>query len=381
MTVSPTPHLHAPEWLAVKFGSYYERAKPSIPQIHKREFGFGSFEKKIEFRHFAFNSQEALWAQLRKDRPLYVSASAAYYEFPAARPMAKKNWLGADLIFDLDAPAHSCAPFTCPACFSSIRQKALVLIEQFLIPDFGLSPNELHLNFSGSRGYHVRVYKKELEPLAREDRREIIDYIEGIGIDFDNFLREEPMEGTKLSRLIGPTPSDGGYPGKFARTVAALASDPASAAQISPKLKKKENADLFLSGIASGNWSKLPLPKAREKFKLIFEQNKLKLYDRVDTDVNVTIDTAKILRLPDSLHGGSGLIAKTMPYSKLPTFSPYQDALAFSMSKKESIQLLRDIPSLEFGGQTHEALAKDAVAELPEAYAVFLVCKKVALPA
>ncbi|MDE1797798.1 MAG: DNA primase catalytic subunit PriS [Candidatus Micrarchaeota archaeon] len=374
--MAPTPF----EWLSVKFGQYYAAARPAIPHVERREFGFGGWEKKIEFRHISVRNESDLWARLRQDRPLYVSASAAYYEFPDARPMARKNWQGADLIFDLDADAHSCAPFTCPDCMDTIRGKTVKLIEDFLLPDFGLTRQELHVNFSGSRGYHVRVYKKEIEPLGREERREIVDYIEGAGLDYNQFLREETVPGTHFKRLAGPTPEMGGYGGKFAREIIRLSRDPASSGRISSKLKKKEEADRFVAGIESGNWSALSIPKAEEKFKDIFGSLRIKVSDQLDA--NVTADTSKILRLPDSIHGGSGLIAKTIPASvSAAEYQPYRDALAFSMSKKESVKLLRDVPSIEFGGQTHEALAKDATVELPEAYAVFLVCKKAAVPA
>jgi DNA primase small subunit len=368
-----------PEWLAVKFGHYYSNARPVIPHVEQREFGFGNWESKIAFRHVAFANESELWARLRQERPLFVSASAAYYEFPSGRPMARKNWLGADLIFDLDADAHSCAPFTCGECLDTIRGKTVKLIEDFLLPDFGLSRSELHVNFSGSRGYHVRVYKKELEPLGREERREVVDYIEGAGLDYNQFLRQEPVSGTHLHRLMGPTPRQGGYAGKFAREIIRLARDPVSCTRISTKLRKAEEAAKFVAGIEIGNWSALAIPKAEEKFKDIFGSLRIKVSDQLDA--NVTADTSKILRLPDSIHGGSGLISKTIPASvSVAEYQPYRDALAFSMSKKESVKLLRDVPSIEFGGMTHEALVKDAVVELPEGFAVYLVCKKAAIP-
>ncbi len=369
-----------PEWLSSKFGQYYSGARPLIPHVERREFGFGGWEKKIEFRHIAFRNETELWARLRQDRPLYVSASAAYYEFPDGRPMSRKNWLGADLIFDLDADAHSCAPFTCPQCLDTIRAKTVKLIDDFLLPDFGLSRPELHVNFSGSRGYHVRVYKKEVEQLGREERREVVDYIEGAGLDYNQFLHWEPVSGTHLKRLIGPTPRMGGYAGKFAREIIRLARDQALCARISPKLKKPAEAAKFIAGIESGNWSAVSIPKTEEKFKDIFGSLKIKVSDQLDA--NVTADTSKILRLPDSIHGGSGLVAKTIPAGvDVGSYHPYQDALAFSMSKKDSVKLLRDIPSIEFGGMTHEPMVKDAAVELPESYAIFLVCKKAAVPA
>lgn len=370
------------QWLRNHFGRYYETARPSIPKLERREFGFGGWDKKIEFRHLHFKALQDLWTVLAKDKPLYVSCSSAYYDFPDGRPMAKKGWRGADLVFDLDAEAHSCAPFTCHECFEGIKRKTTTLIEDFLVPDFGFKPEEMQISFSGSRGYHVRIYRPEVEGMGREDRREVVDYIEGAGLDADGLLVEEPIPGhPNMHRLMGPTPTMGGYKGKFARRVAHMLKDAGTAALISPKLKKAEASARFLKGIEAGRWSDVPIPNAKTRFKEIFDQLKINLSDQVGTDANVTIDTAKILRLPDSIHGGSGMVAKTVPYAQVAGFEPMKDALAFPMGGQMRILATRDIPSLEIGGQTLEAIQKDAWANVPPAYAIYLVCKKAALPA
>ncbi len=383
-----SPHL----WLCERFASYYRTcAPPAIPRIERREFGFGGWERKIEFRHMCFATSEDLRAQLVRDRPLFVSASSAYYEFPDARPMARKNWLGADLVFDLDAPSDKCAsgkntpcsPFTCDACLHLVRENMLRLVEDFLLPDFGLSRSELQISFSGSRGFHVRAYKKELEPLGRDERREIVDYIEGSGLTLDQMLIQEPVpEHPNMFRLRGPTPTSGGYGAKFARRLVSMASDPTLAPSISPKLKKKENAERFVSGIKAGRWSDVPIPKAQEVFQRLLEGMKLQLSNQVDTDVNVTFDLTKILRMPDTIHGGSGLLAKTIPLGiDLSSYEPMHSALAFRMDVQEKIRTTQAIPSISMGNQTFDALEKDKTLDLPQAYAVYLVCKKAAIPA
>ncbi len=376
-------------WLAEKFGSYYRTAQPNLPRIEKREFGFGGWERKIEFRHLAFPNAQALWARLAQDKPLYVSASNAYYEFPDARPMARKNWQGADLVFDLDAPGAKCAsggapcsPFTCEACLHHVRENAVRLVEDFLLSDFGLSRAEIRCGFSGSRGFHVRVFKKELEPLGREERREIVDYIEGAGLTLDRMLAPEPIAGhPNMHRLLGPTPSTGGYGGLFAKRVIEMASSPEQAITISPKLKKKENAERFIAGIKAGRWSDVPIPHAQEVFHHLLESLKLSVSNRVETDANVTLDPTKILRMPDTIHGGSGLLAKTIPAgTDLGSFEPMHSALAFSMDKKETVQTTRHIPPISLGNQTFDAIESGKAIELPQAYAIYLVCKKVAVP-
>ena len=384
--MSANPHF----WLAERFGAYYARAEPpSLPRIERREFGFGGWERKIEFRHLCFPTPLKLAETLAKDKPLYVSASSAYYEFPDARPMARKNWLGADLVFDLDAPSAKCAsggpvcaPFTCEACLHHVRENMIRLCEDFLLADFGLSRSELQFSFSGSRGFHVRAYKKELEPLGRDERREIVDYIEGSGLTVDQMLVQEPIAGhPNMYKLAGPTPSMGGYAGKFARRIIKWAEDPITAVSISPKLKKKENADRFIAGVKAGRWSDVPITHALDVFRQLFDSLKLQVSNQVETDVNVTFDTTKILRMPDTIHGGSGLLAKTIPVGvDLGSYEPMHSALVFSMDKTETIKTSQAIPSISLGNRTFDAIEKDNTVELPAAYAIYLVCKKAAVP-
>ena len=386
--MAANPHF----WLAERFGSYYSRAEPpTLPRLERREFGFGGWERKIEFRHLSFSSPMKLAETLAKDKPLYVSASSAYYEFPEARPMARKNWMGADLVFDLDAPSDKCAsgraatcsPFTCPDCIHKVRENMIRLVEDFLLADFGLSRQELQISFSGSRGFHVRAYKKELEPLGRDERREIVDYIEGSGLTVEQMMVQEPIAGhPNMYKLSGPTPSMGGYAGKFAKRIIHMAEDPITAVSISSRLKKKENAEKFIAGVKAGRWSDVPITHAQEVFKQLFDSLKLQVSNQVDTDVNVTFDTTKILRMPDTIHGGSGLLAKTIPIGvDLASYEPMEKALAFSMDKKETVKATQAIPSISLGNRTFDAIEKDKTIELPQAYAVYLVCKKAAVPA
>ena len=48
--------------------------------------------------------------------------------------------------------------------------------------DFGFSQNELHVYFSGHRGYHVHIENESVRSLDAMARKEIVDYVTGLGI-------------------------------------------------------------------------------------------------------------------------------------------------------------------------------------------------------
>lgn len=383
MTEIPPQSIDLLQWFQTRFRQYYSMAKPEIPEINRREFGFGGLEKKIEFRHLSFENPQALWNELRLRAPLYVSCSAAYYEFPSARPMQKKNWLGADLIFDLDAEPDELSPFISQKSLDSIKQKAITLIEDFLIPDFGLSKSELHVNFSGSRGYHVRAYKKEAQKLGRQERRELVDYIEGKGLNPAMFFKSVPnKDNPNISQLHGPTPSTAGYGGKLARKIILASEDRKTFTSLFEKKFTEKTGAKIITAVKSGNYSVLSGSgdDIMTLFSKAIQKISVPLTNQVETDANVTIDTSKILRLPDSIHGGSGLLAKSTDLNSITNFNPLFDALAFKSQKLEKIKILQDIPSMEFANQTFEKLEKEKELDLPEGFAMYLVCKKTAIP-
>ncbi len=352
------------------FSRYYEDCKLNVVRPKEREFGFGGWEKKIEFRHIAVEGEGGLRARLVKDAPLYVSHSVAYYEFPEARPMPKKEWLGADLVFDLDAPAHSCGKFTCQSCLDGVKEDAIKLIEKFLLPEFGFSPSELSVNFSGSRGYHVHVRSDAVMGLDREARREIADYVGAVGLSFDRLFWDE---GKKLH---GPTQAQGGYGGRFARAFVKKLAEDEFASSISRKLKKLEEREKLSSAISSGNWDNIGISDRVRKLSGKFEEMKLSMAGRIDS--NVTADTTKLIRMPDSIHGGSGFVAKTMGVQGLGSFEPMDEAQIFTKGEMK-LKAAEEVPALRIGGKAFGPLEKGKEVELPQAAAVYLICKKAAV--
>ncbi len=295
-------------WLEEKFRQYYAKNLPGPPaEIEKREFGYG-FQGKIDARHASFQDRQDFYKFLVGEAPRYISYSAAFYERPEARPMSRKGWLGAELIFEFDVHCDH-GRVVCRECLEKARQDTIRLIEDFLVPDFGISEEEVTVNFSGARGYHIHADNEWLRQLGKEARRDIAEFVTGTGVNL-KILPPESVWAKKLSGLKG---------------------------------KKREEA---------------------------FKKKVL------DIDVNVTIDIARLIRCPDTLHGGTGLLAKRI--KDLKSFDPTKDPVVFS-NYPVKITLVKDFPEHELKGVSFGPWAKGEEKTVPEYLAVMLACSESAV--
>ncbi|MCS6769185.1 MAG: hypothetical protein NZ570_01955, partial [Candidatus Caldarchaeum sp.] len=192
------------------FRNYYEKryTDPYRPQnIDRREFGYTPFDRKIMVRHLSFRAFEELRKTLAREAPLHVYRSAALYQYPQA-PMEEKGWMGAELIFDIDADhlETSCKKthdyFLCSSCHAVYSEKntrctvcnnpltevntvcgvclgkakkEMTKLLSFLVEDLGLDKSSMTLSFSGNRGYHLAVSSEEVMNLDRSARQEIVE--------------------------------------------------------------------------------------------------------------------------------------------------------------------------------------------------------------
>ncbi|MFH0817676.1 MAG: DNA primase catalytic subunit PriS [Candidatus Micrarchaeota archaeon] len=360
-----------------KFSRYYARAYPSgPPSVQSREWGFGGWDKKIESRHAHFNSGEELVAYLRRNAPLYISYSSAYYEYPDARPMEKKNWLGADLIFDIDADQLNppCIEkhgkgWVCDTCLGMAKHETHRLVEEFLLGEFGFSRMNLSINFSGNRGYHIHVFDDEVKRLTSQQRREITDYITGKGLEGRYFFFE------KSGRWEGPKKNDPGWGGRLARGFIGMIKDRKLERILKPTTAKRfyKGEKEVIAGVERGNWDVVGLGSSHKNYEDTWEklgvELGVKLGDNIDQ--NVTFDTSKLIRMPESLHGETGLVAKKT--DNLEKFDPLKDAVVFG---KEPVKVkVEKAPEIRIWDETFGPYEKFE-GELPEAVAVYLICKR-----
>ncbi|HUC38839.1 MAG TPA: DNA primase catalytic subunit PriS [Candidatus Acidoferrum sp.] len=364
------------------FGHYYEKADLPISNVSEREFGFGTFEKKIAFRHYSFKSLDLLKKHMVKEPPAFVHYSSSLYSYPDARPMEKKMWKGSSLIFDLDASdLHlKCQTihgrgWVCQNCLDSVKAEVIKLVEDFLVPDFGFSKEEIRINFSGNRGYHVNVSSKDVFMLDSPSRKAISDYISGLNMNIESFF---PMIGQRGMRLTGPKESDYGWGGRLARSmVSALerGTDSLAALGIEPAMARKlyANKAIITSGIRSGNWDMVKIPKKAEFWSNVMKNMAIAQSDSIDR--NVTNDIYHLIRIPGTLHGETGLVGKIVSMSQLDGFDPMKDAIVF----RQGVMKIRTekVPSFVMHGEEYGPYENQEV-ELPVYAALYLLLKKVA---
>ena len=191
---------------------YKEGEKVEFPDdLGSREFGYIPFGGGM-VRHLSFKSGGAALAEVIKQSPSSVYCSNARYESPT-RPIEEKGWLGAELIFDIDATdiptsckrGHDlwyCArchasgklprPPKCPKCagppteFHGICETCLEAakdharrVVSFLTNDFGTEEDAIRIYFSGNRGYHLHIYDQRFDRLDQSARAEIAEYMRG----------------------------------------------------------------------------------------------------------------------------------------------------------------------------------------------------------
>ena len=342
-----------------RFSEYYKSSELDVPSVEKREIGVG-FDKKIDARHYSFETLEAFRNHLVYNTPFFVSYSAAYYEIPSATPIEKKGWQGADLIFDLDAEMKTGLKIYKE--LENVKQDAIRLVEEFIVPDFGLSKKNIVYVFSGNRGYHIHIRDKEVFGLGAQERREIVDYIRGVGLDYRKFF----YEGERAGQIYGPKSDSWGYKGRFVRKMLkTLGENPSS---IYRGFKKEDVKKNFLKGIDDGNWSRSPVKDIVQRMGKIASE--IPLYS-VNADAAVTYDVKKLIRVPNSIHGSTGLIAKKI--DRIEKFDPLKDALAFE-KEKVNIEGIHEVQDFEFGGESVE-LKKGEKKEVGESLGLFLTLK------
>lgn len=366
------------------FKEYYKGVTDIAPdRISEREFGIGNFDVKIAQRHMSFKQEGDLKAYLSTNAVPYISYSAAYYKDAAGRPMEAKGWLGSELIFDLDVtdmnlPCHLTHPksWICEHCLEGVKEETQKLIEDFLIPDFGFSDRELNVNFSGNRGYHVHIKREDVLKLDANARKEISSYISGEGLEFDRFF---PNAGKKGSALMGPKPEDKGWGGKIARNFLKRLNDGTDALigigisrELATKIHNKRA--LIEMGIKRGNWDMVYIQNKADFWKKVINVQAIMQSDRIDR--NVTKDPSHLIRMPNSLHGETGLIAKKIGSVKeLDRFDPMTDAVAF---RKKSLKIKADTRYGVVMNGNRYGPYKDAEVNVPIAVALYLYLKGLA---
>ena len=110
-----------------------------------------------------------------------------------------------------------------------------------------------------------------------------------------------------------------------------------------------------------------------EKWKKIMKQGIENQSSKIDTVV--TTDIHRLIRLPNTLHGKTGLLKTSFPTDDIERFDPLKSAIAL---KSGEVTILVDrSPKFRLGEESFGPY-EDQKVELPMAAAVFLLCKDAA---
>jgi DNA primase small subunit len=375
------------------FKKYYYNnvTKITVPtRLPEREIGYLTFSPEVMVRNLKIKNEGELNALILHEAPKSFYYSSAYYDDPSA-PINSRIWKGADLIFDIDLDHLPKVEelmeifFFCNDCrtyFSSAKKNCIncgshkieeikiatkngleyckqeiIKLSDVLIKDFGLSKNVLKTYFSGKRGYHLAVENSPYETADQTFRLELSDYLTLNGFRLRRIIDER--SSSEQQAHLFPTPWEKSWPGHFSK-------------EFCEKILRLQvnnlDEDFFRKKIFEY------LSKNSYKSLLtVFESVKQNLSIKID--VAVTTDIHRIFRMPNTLHGGTGLIKKKI--EDINSFSPLIDSVALS---EEPIKVhVFYSPKFELKEQQFGPYNNQEVI-LPEMAAVFLVAMNLAEP-
>ncbi len=386
-------------FLLKTFRKYYRANTPFLPdRFTRREFGFMFFDKTFVQRHIGFHSSDELHRFMESQVPSHSYYSTAYYRTPDAPTMEEKGWMGAELIFDLDADHLEGADrMSFDDMLAQIKKEMISLVDNYLFGDMGFSPEDVYITFSGGRGYHAHVKMPEVLGLGSHERREIVDFVTSRGLNIDWVFAEEAralgtanvggrtVANIKRFRTIPPADS-GGWRLRMRNALKDVVNDICD--MDVPEIKKAYPSTKKNQSLAK---IQEDLRKSRD---VIFENNKMatlahntqELLVKImaedvairisgEVDEPVTADIKRLIRLPGSIHGKSGLRVTPLSREELTDFDPMTVAIPKEYSDDPvKITMKRDY-DFNMKGQ-HFKLS--SITEVPEYAAVFLIGKKLA---
>ena len=383
------------------FKRYYRTDGPILPdRFARREFGFMFFDKNFVQRHLSFNTPEELRRYMQGNVPAHSYYSTSYYRKPNAPVMEEKEWLGAELIFDLDADhLEGAENMTYAQMILQIRREMINLVDSFLLGDLGFSEDQVHITFSGGRGYHAHVRTPDVMELGTHERRELVDYITGSGLNIDwvfpinRVATSSVVTGAGIrtnvakDRLIPPADA-GGWKKRMRGGLMDVVNDFCDG---DGKNLKREYPSIKGSDIKTVYKAQEELRKAR---KVLFEKNNMAMLSSPvqnmlikimkedvayrlsgEVDEPVTADIKRLIRLPGSVHGKSGLRVTPITREQLTDFDPLQMAVPDAYTDDPVKVTMRRPMELDMKGE-HFSLKGET--EVPEFAAVFLIGRKMA---
>lgn len=387
-------------FLLKTFRKYYKAYTPWMPErFTKREFGFMFFDRDMMQRHLGFANADDVKMFMVTKVPRHSYYSTAYYRHPAAPTMDEKDWMGAELIFDLDADHLKDADkMTYDEMLVQIRSEMINLVDSFLMGDLGFSEDQIQLTFSGGRGYHAHILSPDVLTLGTHERRELVDYItfNGLNIDWVFPIEREVMRSavirgeTRVSvseRRTIPGEKDGGWKRKMRLGLMEVVEDICTR-----DLKDLKRTYPSIKGMSAATFANVQT-RVRDARKAMFDRNNMGMLPKTtqdtlikimqedkapsmagEVDKPVTPDIKRLIRLPGSVHGKTGLRVSPLTRRELDDYNPLEHAVPEIYTDEPVKVTMRRPYQLSMNGQKFSLKAGET--EVPEFAAVFLVGRR-----
>jgi DNA primase small subunit len=331
---------------------------------------------------------------LHREGPNAAYFSSAYYDSPSTRDMDGKGWQGADLIFDLDADEEHMTTIdpetdTYADRLAKSKEQTLRLLD-LLRDDFGFE--DLVVVFSGRRGYHVHVRDARARYLGAPDgdiqssrsaRNQLINYVSGGDYDVSELIGEEgetvtdqfaPLYDSWHTRVYTATLRE--------LTAARMLDDDDAIARLSQYdgIGEKKAAALcnlhesVLNQARAGRFGGHP---ALSTFVKSVATNVIETH-RAEIDTTVTSDPTKLIRLPGSLHGSTGLRVIELTPEALDSFDPLRDAVVDAFVGNSITIDVEEAPDepVTLNGTSHDITT--GTQTVPEYVGVYLMARGLA---
>ena len=317
--------------------AFYAEASFDLPVPKRREFAFQHWDAPgPNDRHHHFSDFEELRRVMEHRAPKALFASSAHYLDPGHPRIDNKGMVSSELVFDFDVgdlPSHEQSDDfwqNMDAVATHVRR----LLEERL-PELGFDTSNAFISFSGGKGFHVRFFEEALGGMSKTAREEIQNHVSGNALNPMHVFgvgRKTPRSKLRPRYIPGLT---GGWPGVVSACTREYLLTIASVDDATAIAFMKANAPIQRSGenkgkkvtVANATLTEIvrairASPRFVEEggiFESILKTKKnsdfvvesilwlAKIRYGCAIDLSVTSDPRKLLRVPGSIHGKTGL--------------------------------------------------------------------------
>ncbi|MCL4326276.1 MAG: DNA primase catalytic subunit PriS [Candidatus Thermoplasmatota archaeon] len=342
--------------------------------IKEREFAFTYLNRDGMDRPRYFDNCDELHRYIMDKLPAAIFYSTAHYRID--KVYEQKEWMKADLIFDLDADhLPGAESMSYAEMLDRIKIEFYDLVKGILIDDFRVDEKNILITFSGNRGYHAHIHSDAFQNLDARSRRSITTYLglSKITVEQYNRIGNNGMK-KRIDSVLKRLYEDIGN----GKTVYNL----------EPEIIKKLQEKIKL--IEKKNRSKARGSNGYELLKELLNSMKIPDVDQmailntliknsmdlsvIHIDAPVTGDIKRLIRMPLSLHPKSGFVVKKMDLNSFEKFTPTKDAIHKGFTGSSISARVLENTTYTLNDKVFD-LKKGALIELPEYAALFFACR------